>query len=75
MQGPKFNIDNVIDLSEELQDKIEIPCKDLDIDCLPDEDGLIPFESYVKCYLYDPDQGMCPLVPVTGSVYKEQKEL
>ncbi|MCP4726555.1 MAG: hypothetical protein GY863_16035 [bacterium] len=64
MQGSNFKIDNVIDISEEKTDKIEIPCKDLDLDCLPDEEGIVPFGNYKKCYLYDPDQGMCPLLPV-----------
>jgi len=45
-------------------DKRELPCKDLDLDCLPDEHGCIPFGSYRSCYLYDPDKGSCPFLPL-----------
>ncbi len=41
----------------------ELPCKDMDLDCLPGRRGEIPFGSYVKCYLYDPDKGSCPFLP------------
>jgi len=40
-------------------DPREIPCKDMDIDCLA-LDGVIPFGDYNRCYLYDPSQGRCP---------------
>lgn len=46
------------------EDKKEIPCKDMDIDCLPDGKGSLSFGSYVKCYLYDPDKGNCPFLPI-----------
>jgi len=46
------------------EDKKEIPCKDMDIDCLSDSEGSLPFGSYVKCYLYDPDKGNCPFLPI-----------
>ena len=46
------------------EDKKEIPCKDMDIDCLPDELGCPPFGSYVRCYLYDPEKGSCPFLPI-----------
>ena len=35
----------------------------MDLDCLPDKDGHIPFGDYTKCYYYDPEQGVCPFVP------------
>ena len=47
-----------------LEDKKEIPCKDMDLDCLPDDNGLVPFGSYIKCYLYDSDMGNCPFLPI-----------
>ena len=47
----------------EYKGKKEIPCKDMDLDCLPDKDGHIPFGDYTKCYYYDPEQGVCPFVP------------
>ena len=75
MQRPGIKFDNVIDISEEKIEKIEIPCKDLDLDCLPDNEGLVPFGSYERCYLYDPDQGMCPLMPVSGALKRNQQEL
>lgn len=43
--------------------KKEIPCKDMDIDCLPDENGDIPFGSYHVCFAYDVEKGTCPFVP------------
>ncbi len=46
------------------QDRIEIPCKDLDLDCMPDESGQVPFGSYENCYKYAPEQGICPLTPI-----------
>ena len=46
------------------EDKKEIPCKDMDIDCLPDSDGFVPFGSYIRCYFYDPDKGGCPFLPI-----------
>ena len=45
------------------EDRIEIPCKDMDLDCLPDENGGIPFGNYTMCYAYDPEKGMCPFTP------------
>jgi hypothetical protein len=45
------------------QRPIEIPCKDLDVDCLPDEEGDVPFGNYTCCYFYDKEQGMCPFLP------------
>lgn len=42
----------------------ELPCKDLDMDCLSDQNGNVPFGSYVRCYLYDPDKGSCPFLPL-----------
>jgi len=41
----------------------ELPCKDMDLDCLIDEHGNVPFGSYVQCYLYDVDKGSCPFLP------------
>ena len=46
------------------EDKKEIPCKDMDFDCLPDCEGNIPFGGYLRCYLYDPDKGSCPFLPI-----------
>ena len=51
------------EIQEIRQNPIEIPCKDLDMDCLPDEEGHIPFGDYTCCYLYDKEQGMCPFLP------------
>ena len=48
------------------EDKRELPCKDLDLDCLPGKDGIIPFGSYTKCYLYDSKKGSCPFLPMKG---------
>lgn len=42
----------------------EIPCKDMDLDCLPNKEKIIPFGNYVKCYLYDPEKGGCPFLPL-----------
>ena len=36
----------------------EIPCKDMDLDCLA-LDGKIPFDDYRKCYEYAPELGRC----------------
>ncbi len=36
----------------------EIPCKDLDLDCLA-LDGKIPFGAYRRCYEYAPELGRC----------------
>ncbi len=36
----------------------EIPCKDMDLDCLA-LDGKIPFGSYKRCYEYAPELGKC----------------
>jgi hypothetical protein len=36
----------------------EIPCKDMDLDCLA-LDGRIPFGNYRKCYEYAPELGRC----------------
>jgi len=44
--------------------KKEIPCKDMDLDCLPDERGEVPFGNYEKCYLYDQNKGICPFLPI-----------
>ena len=44
--------------------KRELPCKDLDLDCLPDADGAVPFGSYNRCYAYDTEQGNCPFIPI-----------
>ncbi|MFC1564141.1 hypothetical protein ACFL6G_04350 [candidate division KSB1 bacterium] len=74
MKSFTFKIDNLIDLREVKRDKIEIPCRDLDIDCLPDEGGGVPFGNYKKCYMYDPDQGICPLVPMNDPVF-DNKEM
>ena len=52
----------VIEFQQE--DKREIPCKDMDIDCLPDEDGIVPFGSYINCFLYEPEKGGCPFLPI-----------
>lgn len=49
---------------EEAPEKIELPCKDLDMDCLPDSEGDIPFGGYGKCYEYFPEQGKCPFLPL-----------
>lgn len=42
----------------------EVPCRDMDFDCLPDENGCIPFGNYLRCYLYDSDKGSCPFLPI-----------
>ena len=42
----------------------ELPCKDMDLDCLPDNTGSVPFGSYLRCFLYDPDKGSCPFLPI-----------
>ena len=54
---------NKIVIEYKLEDKIEIPCKDMDLDCLPDDNGFTPFGSYIKCYFYDSDKGSCPFIP------------
>jgi hypothetical protein len=36
----------------------EIPCKDMDLDCLA-LDGRVPFGSYRRCYEYAPELGRC----------------
>jgi hypothetical protein len=41
-----------------LDDFREIPCKDMDLDCLA-SDGKIPFGSYKRCYEYAPELGKC----------------
>jgi len=55
---------NKIVIEYKLEDKKEIPCKDMDLDCLPDDNGFIPFGSYIKCYLYDSDKASCPFKPI-----------
>jgi len=55
---------NKIVIEYKLEDKKEIPCKDMDLDCLPDDNGFPPFGSYIKCYLYDSDKGSCPFIPI-----------
>lgn len=44
--------------------KKEIPCKDMDLDCLPDRHNNVPFGNYKKCFAYDPLQGTCPFLPM-----------
>jgi len=46
------------------EDRKELPCKDLDIDCLPDNKGDVPFGSYQRCFLYDFKKGSCPFLPM-----------
>jgi hypothetical protein len=41
-----------------LTDFKEIPCKDMDLDCLA-LDGRTPFGSYKRCYEYAPELGRC----------------
>jgi len=53
----------LIETHLQYEEKKEIPCKDMDIDCLPDENGDVPFGSYHLCYVYDADKGTCPFVP------------
>jgi len=48
----------------QFEDRIELPCKDMDLDCLTDENGEIPFGSYAQCYAYDMEQGVCPFLPI-----------
>ena len=51
----------VSDLPKEerrLTDFKEIPCKDMDLDCLA-LDGRTPFGSYKRCYEYAPELGRC----------------
>lgn len=55
---------NKIVIEYKLEDKKEIPCKDMDLDCLPDDNGFTPFGGYIKCYLYDSDKGSCPFIPI-----------
>ncbi|MFC1553762.1 hypothetical protein ACFL7D_03925 [candidate division KSB1 bacterium] len=46
-----------------IDDRVEIPCKDMDLDCLPDTHGSVPFGNYEHCYMYDPRKGKCPFLP------------
>ena len=58
---PNSLLKQVTDIAGEernLKDFKEIPCKDLDIDCLA-LDGKIPFGSYKRCYEYAPELGKC----------------
>jgi hypothetical protein len=58
---PKSLLKQVTDIAGEersLIDFKEIPCKDMDIDCLA-SDGKIPFGSYKRCYEYAPELGKC----------------
>jgi hypothetical protein len=51
----------VYDLPKEerrLTDFKEIPCRDMDLDCLA-SDGRPPFGSYRRCYEYAPELGKC----------------
>ncbi len=48
------------------EDRVELPCKDMDMDCLPDKEGFIPFGNYAHCYIYAPEKGMCPFLPIAG---------
>jgi hypothetical protein len=43
------------------EDHRELPCRDFDWDCLA-LDGVIPFESYIKCQMYDQERGKCLFV-------------
>lgn len=52
-------------ISEET--RIEVPCKDMDLDCLPDMDNNVPFGDYTLCYVYDSEKGMCPFVPLRNN--------
>ena len=40
-------------------DPRELPCRDMDLDCLTGEK---PFGSYCRCYAYAPELGKCPLL-------------
>jgi hypothetical protein len=40
-------------------DPRELPCRDMDMDCLIGEK---PFGSYHRCYVYAPEMGRCPLM-------------
>ena len=42
-----------------LTDPRELPCRDMDLDCLT---GERPFGSYRRCYVYAPEMGKCPLL-------------
>ena len=53
----------LIEVHLQYHEKKEIPCKDMDIDCLPDDNGDIPFGSYHQCFAYDSEKGICPFVP------------
>jgi hypothetical protein len=44
---------------KKLADPRELPCRDMDLDCLTGEK---PFGSYGRCYAYAPELGRCPLV-------------
>lgn len=52
------------EFSERHVDPVELPCKDMDPDCLPDEFGSVPFGDYRHCYAYDPKKGLCPFLPI-----------
>lgn len=41
-----------------IDDFREIPCKDMDYDCLA-FDGKVPFGNYQRCYKYAPERGTC----------------
>lgn len=41
---------------------VEIPCKDMDLECLPDKNGEVPFGNYKLCLAFDFSQGLCPFV-------------
>jgi hypothetical protein len=46
-------------------EKIEIPCRDLDLDCFA-FDGQIPFGDYARCQAYAPELGRCIFLTDAG---------
>lgn len=64
---PAQNSNHLIEAHMSWIERKEIPCKDLDFDCLPGDDDTVPFGSYTRCFAYDSEQGICPFVPFGAS--------
>ena len=62
MTASTVRIEYVVDFPD--TDPREIPCRDMDLDCLPDSDGRVPFGAYDRCQCYAPARGRCPFLPL-----------
>ncbi|MFC1730461.1 hypothetical protein ACFL6I_09005 [candidate division KSB1 bacterium] len=61
--GDYIQIRALIEEHIQHKERKEIPCKDMDLDCLPGPGGSVPFGGYERCYAYDSEQGLCPFMP------------